>query len=144
MALVKTCPTCGFGNRPTIPFCSQCGVSLVAVAPSDAIESAVGVVCERQSAEKSVCPDCMAENAAASDRCVYCDCTLLSCGETPATCKVELAWPWGKEFLTQPMRIGREPPAPEVLINTINSNGYDNISRSHAELRPVARKEEFW
>jgi pSer/pThr/pTyr-binding forkhead associated (FHA) protein len=33
------------------------------------------------------------------------------------------------------MRIGRDPPAPESLIKAISARGYDNISRSHAELR---------
>jgi pSer/pThr/pTyr-binding forkhead associated (FHA) protein len=53
---------------------------------------------------------------------------------------VELTWPWGKERLTKPLRIGREPPAPERLIEAINAHGYDNISRSHAELLPDAVK----
>lgn len=137
MALVKTCPTCGIDNLPTSPFCSQCGVSLVAVAPSEAVEPTIGAVDGQQSVEKTVCPDCKAENDVGADRCVYCDCSLQSCGEIPEICSVELAWPWGRELLTQPLRVGREPPAPEVLIKAITSHGYDNISRSHAELRPI-------
>ena len=136
MALVKTCPTCGIGNLPTSPFCSQCRVSLVAVAPSEAVEPTVGAVGGQQSAEKAVCPDCRAENDVGADRCVYCDCSLKSCREIPETCSVELAWPWGMEFLTQSVRIGREPPVPDALIKAIQAQGYDNISRSHAELSP--------
>jgi len=34
----------------------------------------------------------------------------------------------------QRLRIGREPPARENLIKAINAHGYDNISRSHADL----------
>ena len=54
--------------------------------------------------------------------------------DDPGLCQVELTWPWGKERLTKPLRIGREPPSPERLIQEINAYGYDNISRSHAEL----------
>ena len=71
MALVKTCPTCGFGNLPTSPFCSQCSVSLVAVAPSEAVEPPADSVGSQQVAEKVVCPDCKAENDAGAERCVY-------------------------------------------------------------------------
>jgi hypothetical protein len=138
MALVKTCPTCGVENLPTSPFCSQCGVSLVAIAPSEAVEPTVDAVGVRQFAEKAVCPDCKAENDARADRCIYCDGLLSSYCNTREGCTVELAWPWGKELLTQSLRIGREPPAPEGLIAAINAHGYDNISRSHAELRRVA------
>jgi hypothetical protein len=134
MAFVKTCPTCGFGNLPTSPFCSQCGISLVAIAPSESVEPAVDRPAERQGEDKAVCPDCRAENEPTADRCIYCDCALSPCGEELETCVVELTWPWGKEFLTQSMRIGRHPPAPEYLIKAISAHGY-NISRSHAELR---------
>ena len=134
MALAKICPTCGFGNLPTSPFCSQCGVSLVAIAPSDSVELAAVRPDERQGEDTAVCPDCKAENEAAADRCIYCDCELSLCGEELGTCVVELVWPWGKEFLTQPMRIGRDPPAPEGLIKAVSAHGYDNISRSHADL----------
>jgi len=133
MALAKTCPTCGFGNVPTTPFCSQCGVSLVAVAPAENAGPAAG---QRASQPcdigKSTCPDCKAECAAGAARCVYCDCALNPAGAAPW--HVELTWPWGKEHLTTPLRIGREPPTPESLIKAINAYGCDNISRSHAEL----------
>ena len=36
------------------------------------------------------------------------------------------------------MRIGRESPAEERLIKVIHDLGYDNISRSHADLLPDA------
>src|SRR4249919_3845902 len=124
MALVKTCPTCGFGNPTTSPFCSQCGVSLVAVAPSENIPAAP--IDEQPLAEKIVCPDCKAEIDVGSKRCVYCDCALQ--GDGLETCKVELAWPWGKEILIGTMRIGRYPPAPEGLIQAISAHGYDSIS----------------
>lgn len=136
MALVKTCPTCGFSNLPTSPFCSQCGVSLVAVAPSEAVEPTADPVGGQQAAEKVVCPDCKAENDAGAERCVYCDFALGDCSEETAECRVELVWPWGNETLAGPMSIGRDPPAPEGLVKAIHSHGYDNISRSHAELRP--------
>jgi hypothetical protein len=137
MALVKICPTCRSGNVPTSPFCSQCGVSLVAVAPLEQVEQ-TAEQSNRQSCDigRSVCPDCNAENEAGAERCVYCDCALNSAGEEPEPCHVELTWPWGKERLTKPLRIGREPPSPESLIDAINAHGYDNISRSHAELLP--------
>lgn len=138
MALVKTCPTCGFGNQPTRPFCTQCGVSLVAVAPSENVETAAAPVGEQPIAEKIICPDCKAEVDVGSERCVYCDFALPPCGCNRQAYVIELAWPWGKELLTQPLRIGRDPPAPEALMKTLNVYGYDNISRSHAELRPGA------
>ncbi len=136
MTLVKTCPTCGLANVPTIAFCTQCGVSLVAVGPSERVEPEKGQ-CDNQSSEisKSVCPDCKAENEEGADRCVYCDYPLTSTEGGTELCHVELSWPWGKELLTKPMRIGREPPARESLIKAINAHGYDNISRSHAELQ---------
>jgi len=137
MALVKTCPTCGFGNVPTSPFCSECGVSLVGVAPSEHVEATAGKSDPHASiAAKRVCPDCKAENDAGTDRCVYCDCALKSEVEGAEPYDIELNWPWAKERLTKPLRIGRDAPAPENLIKEINAHGYDNISRSHAELLP--------
>jgi hypothetical protein len=137
MALVKTCPTCGFANVPTSPFCLKCRISLVAVAPSEHVEKPTEQ-CDPQSCDtgESVCPDCKAENEPGAERCVYCDCALTFAVGGPAPCHVELAWPWGKDQLTKPLRIGREPPCPESLIKAINAHGYDNISRSHAELVP--------
>ena len=134
MAIVKTCPTCGFGNLPTCPFCSKCGVSLVAVAPSEAVEPTADPVGGQQPTEKVVCPECTAVNEAGADRCVYCDFGFGARSVEAAAYCVELVWPWGHETLVGPMRIGRDPPAPERLVRAINSNGYDNISRSHAEL----------
>lgn len=136
MALVKTCPTCGATNAPTSPFCSGCGVSLVSVAPTDPAE--IGqppAETVSGAAAKAVCPECGAENVGGGERCVYCDCALNDEGCDPCCPIVELTWPWGKQVLDAPMRIGREPPAPEGLIKAISASGYDNISRSHAELR---------
>lgn len=135
MALVKTCPTCGFGNQPTIPFCLECGVSLVAVAPGESIATPSDNQ-QRNGGERIACPDCGAEIDASSERCVYCDCALPIRGDASSACAIELVWPWGRELLTQPLRIGRDPPAPEALIAAINAYGYDNISRSHADLNP--------
>jgi FHA domain/Double zinc ribbon len=135
MALVKTCPTCGFGNQPTTPFCSECGVSLVAVTPGESVPPSSDNQ-QRIGGEQIPCPDCGAEIDSSSGRCVYCDCALPIRGETLNPCAIKLVWPWGSEMLTQPLRIGRDPPAPEALIAIINAHGYDNISRSHAELNP--------
>lgn len=132
---MKTCPTCGFGNQPTSPFCSKCGVSLVAVAPGESVAAPSDnppESCEGRIA----CPECGAEIDRSSDRCVYCDCPLPIRGDASSSCAIELVWPWGRELLTQPLRIGRDPPAPEALIAAINAHGYDNISRSHADLNP--------
>ena len=136
MTLVKTCPTCGFGNPPSSPFCSHCGVSIVSIAPIERIDDA-SVPCTPDSSaeEKIVCPDCKAENDKGCERCVYCDCSLCpdNCDDEPFS--VELTWPWGKEFLTETMRIGRDSPSPKSLIEAINARGYENVSRSHAELQ---------
>lgn len=137
MVLEKACPTCGFGNVPTSPFCIQCGVSLVSITPLERAETTVekGRSLSRNDG-KNVCPDCGAKNDDGCDRCVYCDCALgvPACEEKPF--HVELIWPWGTEQLIKPLRIGRESPAPDILIKAINAYGYDNISRSHAELLP--------
>lgn len=136
MAIVKICPTCGFSNAPTSPFCSGCGVSLVSVAPSDPLEIRPPPNDTTQSnIVKVVCADCGKENKEGSDRCVYCDCALLPPRiQTAGYPKTELTWPWGKQNLTGPLRIGRDPPAEESLIKAISDLGYDNISRSHADL----------
>lgn len=136
MALVKTCPTCGSANAPTSPFCAGCGVSLVSVAPTDPEQiTPHQAVDGGDAASKAVCPECGAEIGGSGDRCVYCDCALNVDGGAPCCPIVELTWPWGKQILDGPMRIGRESPAEERLIKAINELGYDNISRSHAELR---------
>jgi hypothetical protein len=120
---------------PTIPFCSRCRVSLVSIAPTNSVD-AVNVPCEPDfgTERKIVCPDCKAENEEGAERCVYCDGTLCSDNCGGELCRVELIWPWGKELLTETMRIGRDSPSPTSLIEAINARGYDNISRSHAEL----------
>lgn len=139
MALVKTCPTCGATNAPTSPFCSECAVSLVSVAPTDTEQVAPPQAVDGgDAASKAVCPECGAENVGGGDRCVYCDCALNVDGRAPCCSTVELTWPWGKQFLDGPMRIGRESPAKESLITAINDLGHDNISRFHADLLPNA------
>jgi hypothetical protein len=80
------------------------------------------------------CPDCKAENKSNTERCVYCDFELNPNGSTKEQSCVELAWPWATELLTKSIRIGRNPPAPENIIKAINSYGYNNISRSHADI----------
>lgn len=139
MAIVKTCPTCGTANAPTRPFCTGCGVSLVSVAPSDTEKaSPPRDLAGAEYKADAVCPDCQAENPRGSDRCVYCDCPLTSVNGGAACTTIELKWPWGKQMLTGPLRIGRDPPAPESLIKAICELGHDNISRSHADLLPDA------
>ena len=133
MAFMKTCPTCGLSNLPTSPFCARCRVSLVAVAPSENIETADAPIGEQVFTQKIVCLDCKAEIETGAERCIYCDSDLSICKENLDLCVVELAWPWGKEILTGAMRIGRDPPAPAGFIKAINAHGFDNISRSHAE-----------
>lgn len=132
MTLVKSCPTCRSANPPSSPFCSHCGVSIVSISP---IEEGIPCTSDSSAEEKIVCPDCKAENDKDRERCVYCDCTLCpdNCDEEHFA--VELTWPWGKEFLTETMRIGRDSPSPNSLIEAIKVRGYDNVSRSHAELQ---------
>ena len=77
MAIVKICPTCGVSNAPTSPFCSECGVSLVSVAPSDPVEiSPPPYDATPKNIGKAICTECGAENEGGCDRCVYCDCAL--------------------------------------------------------------------
>lgn len=132
MSLVRVCPTCGFGNAPTVPFCSKCKASIVTVAPSEPSENATG----RPSPLRrvTVCPECRGENDALVERCIYCDCSLPRIGSGTDVHPVELGWPWGKQRLTGALRVGRDPPAPEMLTKAIQAYGYDNISRSHADL----------
>lgn len=135
MTLVKMCPTCGFSNAPTSPFCSECRVSLVSVAPSDPAETPVGTNnATPVNVGRLVCPDCGAESDGGCDRCVYCDCALTGPVQVADVPRVELTWPWGKQVLTGALRIGRDPPVPDSLIKAINALGHDNISRSHADM----------
>ena len=137
MALAKICPTCGQFNLPVSLFCSNpgCGISLVAVAPSEHNEKLVQI-CHAKTSEvaKIVCLDCKAENEAGVERCVYCDFGIGSSADGVEPFRVELNWPWGKELMTLPLRIGREPPSSDSVREAIAAHGYDNISRSHAEL----------
>lgn len=132
MALQKTCPTCDLRNQPTSPFCASCGVSLVAVVPSE--ESALSTHAIADQTKKISCPNCQAENDFDSQRCIYCDHSFGKAGQGAHGSLVELVWPWGKEVLSKCLRIGRDPPAPDSLIKAIETYGYDNISRSHADL----------
>lgn len=142
MAIVKICPTCGFSNAPTSPFCSGCGVSLVSVAPSEPLEiPPLPDSAQQSNIGKVVCTDCGAENEGGCDRCIYCDCVLQAPRIGTGFSKIELIWPWGKQNLTGPLRIGRDPPAQEGLIKAICDLGYDNISRSHADLLRDAATE---
>jgi hypothetical protein len=138
MAITKICPTCGLSNTPFSPFCSNtdCGVSLVAVAPSEQDDKFIESPPQKTAPlTKAVCPDCKADNEIGVDRCIYCDHDFFSNSDRISrSLQVELNWPWGKVLMTLPVRIGREPPAPECLINAIAAHGYYNISRSHAEL----------
>lgn len=137
MAIVKICPTCESSNSPTSPFCSGCGVSLVNVAPSNPPNVLTSQ--DRGRADNVatvVCPDCGAENPGRYVRCVYCDFSLAFQGSRTQLVKFELTWPWGKQELTVPLRIGRNSPAPAGLIKEIGDLGHDNISGSHADLLP--------
>jgi len=135
MALVKTCPTCGRKNSPASPFCEECGVSLVTVAPaSDADETRPGGKPPSGNGTGIVCPDCGGRNDAQADRCVYCNFRFVHGKEGAQVFCVDLCWPWGKERLENCLRIGREAPAPEDLIRKILAFGYDNVSRVHADM----------
>jgi hypothetical protein len=138
MALVKICPTCKLKNSPASPFCGECGVSLVSISPCDPDESPIAPIVQKpkEIASKN-CPDCGSKNDSSSDHCIYCDCSLRAPLCEDKCPQVELTWPWGKSLLNEPLRIGREHPAPDELIKSINSMGYDNISRCHADLFPA-------
>lgn len=139
MALVKTCPTCESANAPTSPFCTGCGVSLVSVAPTGPAQTAPPPSATGgEAAANTGCPECGAKNVGEGDRCVYCDYALTTPRAETCCVNVELTWPWGKQVLTGPMRIGRDPPADESLIKSITDLGYNNISRSHADMVPDA------
>lgn len=137
MELIKICPTCGQHNLPISPFCSNsdCGVSLVAVATSQpSAANAESLNLDVPELTKIICPDCKAENVCGVARCVYCDFSICSYDTSESSFHVELIWPWGKELMSLPLRIGRDSPCPDGLIKAISAHGYDNISRSHAEL----------
>ena len=138
MALVKICPTCKLKNSPASPFCGECGVSLVSIFPCESAEIAnTSTVLEPKEVTSNSCPDCGSINDNSSDHCIYCDCSLRAPLREDNCPQAELTWPWGKSLLNEPLRIGREHPAPDELIKSINSMGYDNISRCHADLFPA-------
>jgi hypothetical protein len=66
LVLEKICPTCEFGNQPTIPFCVECGDSLTSTFPTERVEAEVKIVCK----------DCNAEIGEGVFRCPDCDCVL--------------------------------------------------------------------
>lgn len=64
--------------------------------------------------------------------CVYCNGPLVEkCTEDPL---FEVKWPWGETTNHKQLRIGREPPAPPFLIKRLTDKGYDNVSRTHADI----------
>ncbi len=138
MRLVKVCPTCGHVNAVTSPFCLNqgCGVSLVGVDPTDP-ESQKPLPESTPPAESATirCVDCGKESGQEKERCIYCDALLLgSDAKQKAKIQIELRWPWGTQILVGTLRIGRDPPAPADLAKAIRDRGYDNVSRTHAEL----------
>jgi hypothetical protein len=77
LVLEKLCPTCEFGNLPTIPFCVQCSDSLVSIIPTERVEVSTRP-CETDPGIEGmiVCPDCKAENEEGVFRCLDCDCVM--------------------------------------------------------------------
>jgi len=138
MNLVKVCPTCGYSNSVVSLFCigSGCGVSLVGVDPTEQSSSQQGQEPLPDINFASIrCPECSAEITQVTQRCIYCDAVLPrgDSQEEPSV-RVELRWPWGTQNLTGTLMIGRDSPAPAELVKAILDRGYDNVSRSHAEL----------
>ena len=77
VVLVKVCPTCEFGNLPTVPFCVQCCDSLASIAPTESVEASNAPSEPDLGTEgKIVCPDCKAENEEGVVRCLDCDCVM--------------------------------------------------------------------
>jgi hypothetical protein len=134
MALTKLCPTCNTQNSPTSPFCVRCGVSLVGIVPRDTEPQGVAdPTGTEDELFRVACPECQAKTDGRAERCLYCDATLTLGLPTDSGC-VTLKWPWGEQVLEADLRIGREAPAPEELIQQINRLGFLNISRAHADI----------
>ena len=77
LVLEKICPTCEFGNLPTIPFCAQCCDSLASVALTERVEVSTRPFEPDVDTEgKIVCMDCKAEIGEGILRCPYCDCVM--------------------------------------------------------------------
>ena len=136
MGLVKICATCQHVNLATTRLCKLCSVSLEAVESCDesAIPDTLSTVA-RPDLAAPVCPECGARNRMDAANCVYCNALL---GRNSAVIRTEsafyVAWPWGEETYQGLLRIGRDPPAPPGLIDKLARRGFDNISRSHAEI----------
>ena len=134
MALNKLCPTCKTQNSPTSPFCGHCGVSLVGIIPRDAEPQGVAdSTGTEDELFRVACPECQAKTDSRTERCLYCDATLTLGILTDSGC-ITLKWPWGEQVLEADLRIGREAPAPEELIQQINRLNLSNISRAHADI----------
>lgn len=129
MPLVKVCPTCSQLSPATAAFCLRDGVSLVAVQPMEEERLGAGLL---SSEAEIVCPECSARNQRDSRSCVYCNGAFAEKGVVYT--EFEVKWPWGEKTFHHKLRIGREPPAPQFLIKWLKDNGFDNVSRTHADI----------
>jgi hypothetical protein len=85
-----------------------------------------------KSEDEIVCLECGARNQRDSRSCVYCNGAFAD--NDAAEPEFEVKWPWGEKTSHHKLRIGREPPAPQFLIKWLTDNGFDNVSRKHADI----------
>ncbi len=129
MPRVKICPTCSSVNPATAIVCGRDGVSLIAIQP---LEQQSSPITKGDREVHRICPECNADNSSNSTLCVYCNASL---GENKGLQQFRITWPWDMATVHfQKLRIGRQPPAPDFLIKKLSENGYDNISRNHADI----------
>jgi hypothetical protein len=128
MARVRICPTCARENAVAAIRCTQCGVSIAQISPT---ERAPPITVS--STTSAPCPHCEAMLPPDRVACPY-------CGESVRTHPlIVIVWPWGEQPFDQELIIGRDP-AVSPLADRLA--GYDNISRRHARLQPAA--EGLW
>ncbi|QQS54189.1 MAG: FHA domain-containing protein [Candidatus Competibacteraceae bacterium] len=128
MARVRVCPTCGAENVLAMIRCTQCGVSIAAVSPTEAVSPI-----PESPATGASCPNCEAMLPSNRAACPYCGESLRA-----GPC-ITMEWPWGARLLDGELILGRDPDASPLAGQV---QGYDNLSRRHARLCPAA--EGLW
>jgi hypothetical protein len=131
MAQYKKCPTCDAPNDVSAVVCMNCGASIIGV---DIVTAPVPVGGKQATSVGKTCPECSATNPESTTQCLYCQAPLARVCIERGPC-ITVEWPWGEEVVFSCLRVGREPPAADALIQMLKSQGHDNVSRQHAEFR---------
>lgn len=117
MSRVRRCPACEADNAADAAECVSCGNLLAGVEPIDL------------HAEASPAAPPVSQTTAIAE-----PPTATSSARRDQPGAYRLRWPWGEIVnLTEPLFVGRVPPAPEALAQRLEID-YPNVSRIHAEI----------